>query len=162
MYVHEYFFTALRGSSLPLSNYRGQPLLIVNTASECGATPQYKKLQFLWDDYKQSGLVIIGIPSNDFGEQEPGDEEAIDEFCTTNYGVTFPMTAKQHVMGQSAHPLFAAMRDEIGEDAIPRWNFWKYLFDRQGQLLEFWPTAVEPDDPKITHAIEKNLRCWVF
>jgi glutathione peroxidase len=162
MNVHEYFFTSLTGTSLPLGNYRGQPILIVNTASNCDYTPQYRKLQLIWEDYRQSGLVVLGIPSNDFGEQEPDDEEVIAEFCYENYNVSFPMTSKQHVMGHGAHPLFAAMRDEVGEDAIPRWNFYKYLFDKQGQLLEFWPSAVEPDDPKITHQIERNLHSWIL
>jgi glutathione peroxidase len=161
MNVYEYFFTSITGTSLPLRNYRGQPLLIVNTASKCGYTPQYQKLQRIWEDYRQSGLTVIGIPSNDFGEQEPDDEDAILEFCDANYNITFPMTAKQHVMGLSAHPLFVAIREEIGEDAVPRWNFYKYLFDRQGQLLEFWPSAVEPDDPLITHQIERNLHSWI-
>ena len=134
MNVQEYFFTALGGSTMPLSNYRGQPILIVNTASKCGYTPQYQKLEFLWKDYKGSGLIVIGIPSNDFGEQEPDDEDAIAEFCTTNYNVTFPMTSKQSVIGRGAHPLFVAMREEFGEDVIPRWNFYKYFFDRQGLL----------------------------
>lgn len=162
MNIHEYFFTSLRGASLPLSNYRGQPILIVNTASECGYTPQYQKLQLIWEDYRQSGLVVVGIPSNDFGEQEPGDEETIDDFCTTNYSVSFPMTNKQHVIGRSAHPLFIALREEIGEDVSPKWNFWKYLFGRQGDLLAFWPSDVQPDDSKITHEIEKNLQSWIF
>ena len=162
MNVHEYFFNSLGGSSLALSNYRGQPILLVNTASKCGYTPQYQKLQQIWDDYRQSGLIVVGIPSNDFGEQEPDDEDVIAEFCSSNYGVSFPMTSKQHVTGQSAHPLFVAIREECGEDASPRWNFFKYLFDRQGQLLEFWPSAVEPDDPRITHQIECNLHSWIL
>ena len=162
MNVHEYFFTSLTGASLPLSNYRGQPILIVNTASACGYTPQYRKLQLLWEDYKEGGLVIVGIPSNDFGEQEPEDEETIAEFCSVNYKVSFPMTGKQHVTGRMAHPLFVALREEVGEDAIPRWNFCKYLFDRQGELLDYWPSAIEPDDPKITHQIERNLQSWIL
>jgi len=162
MNVHEYFFTSLGGSSLALSNYRGQPILLVNTASKCGYTPQYQKLQKIWDDYRQSGLMVVGVPSNDFGEQEPDDEDVIAEFCSSNYGVSFPMTNKQHVIGRSAHPLFVAIREECGEDALPRWNFFKYLFDGQGQLLEFWPSAVEPDDPQITHQIERNLHSWIL
>ena len=162
MNVYEYFFTSIYGSTLPLGNYRGQPLLIVNTASRCDYTPQYMKLQRIWEDYRQSGLTVIGIPSNDFGDLEPDDEDVIAEFCSTNYNVTFPMTGKQHVMGLSAHPLFIAIREEHGEDASPRWNFFKYLFDRQGQLLEYWPSAVEPDDPLITHQIERNLHSWIL
>jgi glutathione peroxidase len=162
MNVFEYVFTSINGASLPLRNYQGQPLLLVNTASKCGYTPQYTKLQRIWEDYRQSGLVIIGIPSNDFGEQEPDDEDVIAEFCSSNFNVSFPMTTKQKVMGLGTHPLFVAIREEFGEDAAPRWNFFKYLFDRQGQMLGFWPSAVEPDDPVITHQIERNLQSWVL
>ena len=145
-----------------MSNYQGQLIFIVNTASECEYTPQYRELQRLWMDYKQSGLVVIGIPCDDFGHQEPGDEESIAEFCEKNYQVNFPMTGKYRVMGVSAHPLFHAIREEFGDDATPRWNFYKYLFDRRGQLIDFWPSAVSPDDPAITHQIECNLQSWVL
>ena len=162
MNAYEFYFKSITGATLPLSMYQGQPLLIVNTASECGYTPQYQKLQKLWNEYRGSGLMVIGIPSNDFGEQEPGDEESIANFCYENYGVTFPMTAKQSVIGREAHPIFHAMVEEFGSDLIPKWNFTKYFFDRRGQMLEFWPSAVEPDDPVITHVIERNLSSWVF
>jgi len=162
MNVFEHVFVSITGSRMPLSNYRGQPLFIVNTASECGYTPQYAQLQRLWMDYKQSGLVVIGIPCDDFGHQEPGNEQDIIEFCETNYQVNFPMTGKYNVMGLSAHPLFHAIREEFGEDATPRWNFHKYLFDRNGQLVDFWPSAVPPNDSAVTHAIECNLQSWVL
>ena len=162
MNVFEHVFVSISGARMPLFNYQGQPLLIVNTASECGYTPQYQQLQRIWMDYRQSGLFVIGIPCNDFGNQEPGDEEAIAEFCDANYGVNFPMTAKYSVMGRSAHPLFHAIREEFGEDASPRWNFYKYLFNRNGQLVDFWPSKVLPDDTAITHKIEVNLQSWVL
>jgi len=162
MNVFEFVFMSINGASMPLSNYRGQPLLIVNTASECDYTPQYEALQHIWEDYRQSGLIVIGIPCNDFGQQEPGDEEAIAEFCHTNYQVGFPMTGKYNIMGLAGHPLFNAIREEFGDDATPRWNFHKYLFDRNGQLVEFWPSRVTPDDPVITHQIERNLQSWVL
>jgi glutathione peroxidase len=162
MNVHEYVFLSISGAPMPLSNYRGQPILIVNTASECGYTPQYAQLQRIWEDYRQSSLMVIGIPSNDFGQQEPGDEAEIAEFCETNYSVNFPMTSKQSVHGISAHPLFQALRDEAGEDSVPRWNFWKYLFGRDGGLVAFWPSRVTPDDPAMTHQIERNISSWVF
>jgi glutathione peroxidase len=161
MNVYEYVFFGLRGASMPLSNYRGQPILFVNTASECGYTPQYAQLQRVWKDYQQSGLIVIGMPCDDFGHQEPGDEDAIAEFCETNYQVDFPMTGKYHVMGVSAHPLFHAIREEFG-DETPRWNFHKYFFDRYGQLVDHWPSKVPPDDPAITHRIETNLQSWVL
>jgi len=147
---------------MPLSRFQGQPILIVNTASECGHTPQYQELQRLGIDYKHSGLVVIGMPCDDFGHQEPGDEDTIAAFCETNYQVSFPMTGKYSVMGISAHPLFHAIREEFGDDAIPRWNFHKYLFDRTGQLIGFWPSAVRPEDSAITHQIERNLQSWVL
>lgn len=162
MNVFEYVFTSIYGSNMPLSNYRGQPILIVITASKSDYTPQYMKLRRIWDDYRQSGQIVIGIPCNDFGEQEPEDEDVIAEFCSSQYNISFPMTSKQHVMGMSAHPLFQAIREECGEDASPRWNFFKYLFDRNGALVGFWPSAVEPDDPLITHQIERNLHSWIL
>ena len=162
MNVYEFVFISINGGRMPLSRYQGQPLLIVNTASECGYTPQYKALQRLWLDYRQSGLMVIGMPCDDFGHQEPGDEDSIAEFCETNYQISFPMTGKYHVMGLSAHPLFHAIREEFGEDVTPRWNFHKYFFDRTGQLKDFWPSAVSPDDSAITHQIECNLQSWVL
>lgn len=162
MNVFEYVFVSINGIRMPLSNYQGQPLLIVNTASECGYTSQYKELQRLWMDYRQSGLMVIGIPCDNFGHQEPGDEDEIAEFCETNYQVSFPMTGKYHVMGISAHPMFQAIREEFGDEAAPRWNFHKYLFDRTGNMVGSWPSDVVPDDTAITHQIERNLQSWVL
>lgn len=162
MNVFEFVFISINGASMPLRNFQGQPLLIVNTASACEYTPQYTALQRIWEDYRQSGLMVIGIPCNDFGQQEPGDEETIAEFCANQYQVSFPLTGKYNIMGISAHPLFASIREEFGDDATPRWNFYKYLFDRNGQLVDFWPSRVTPDDPLVTHQIERNLQSWVL
>ena len=162
MNIYEYVFTSLHGGNMPLSRYKGQPILIVNTASECGFTPQYQGLQRLWMDYKDSGLVVIGVPCDDFGQQEPGDEKSIAEFCDTNYQVSFPMTTKYGVIGIEGHRLFHDIREEFGDDALPRWNFHKYLFDCSGQLIEFWPSKVPPGDPDITHKIESNLQSWIL
>jgi glutathione peroxidase len=160
MNVFEYRFRALRGANMPLDKWSGQPLLIVNTASECGYTRQYAGLQDLWQEYRPSGLVVIGIPCNDFGGQEPGDEADIAEFCTGQFGVTFPMTEKYSVIGRDAHPLFMALREEYTADILPSWNFFKYLFGRDGQLLDHWPAKTEPNDPGFRHVIEKNLGSW--
>ena len=162
MNVFEFVFVSINGSSMPLSNYQGQPLLIVNTASECDYTPQYTGLQRIWEDYRHSGLMVIGIPCNDFGHQEPADEDTIAEFCSNNYQVNFPMTGKYNIMGISCHPLFNAIREEFGDDATPRWNFYKYLFDSSGQMVDFWPSKVTPEDPSITHQIERNLHSWIL
>lgn len=162
MNIFNYNFMGLRGGPMSLERYRNQPILLVNTASECGFTPHYAKLQQIHNDYQQSGLVIIGVPCNDFGEQEPGTEEEIDEFVHTNYKVTFPMTAKYSVIGINAHPLFKDMAQEYGGDVLPRWNFHKYLFDRKGSLVEHWPAKIPPDDPAVIHTITRNLQSWTL
>ena len=162
MNVHEFVFMSISGAPMPLRNYQGQPILIVNTASECEYTPQYHELEKLHQDYHQGGLVVIGMPCNDFGGQEPGSEEEIAEFCSENYSVHFPMTGKYNAMGLSAHPMFHAIREEFGDDATPHWNFYKYLFDRNGQMVDYWPSRVPPNDPAITHQIERNLQSRVL
>jgi glutathione peroxidase len=160
MRVHEFAFRSLTGATMPLERWKGQPLLLVNTASECGYTPQYAKLQAMWQEYRPSGLVVIGMPCNDFGAQEPGEEAAINEFCSSHFGVTFPMTEKLTIIGPRPHPLFIAMREEFTSDILPRWNFHKYLFGRDGDLIHHWPSKVEPDEPGFRHEIERNLNSW--
>lgn len=160
MNLYEYSFAALEGGALSLERYRSQPIMIVNTASECGYTPQYTALQRLYLDYQQSGLVVVGIPCNDFGEQEPGSEEEIARFVREEHAVTFPMTAKYSVIGQDRHPLFRDMAEQVGPDILPRWNFHKYLFDRRGQLVEHWPSATKPDDPALLHQVARHLQSW--
>ncbi len=160
MRVHEFVFRSIGGATMPLERWKGQPLLIVNTASECEYTPQYKKLQNLWTEYMPSGLVVIGIPCNDFGAQEPGSEEEIMEFCSSRYQVSFPMTTRQTISGRGAHPLFIALREEYTRDILPTWNFFKYLFGRDGQLVQHWPSKVEPDELTFKREIERNLQSW--
>ena len=160
MRVHEYRFRSITGANMPLNRWTGQPLLLVNTASECGFTPQYAKLQALWEEYRPAGLVVIGIPCNEFGAQEPGDDETINKFCSDSFGVTFPMTEKLTILGRDSHPLFIAMREEYTSDMLPTWNFFKYLFGRDGNLLHHWPSNIEPDDPGFRHLLEKNLGSW--
>lgn len=162
MRVHEFVFRSLQGASMPLERWSGQPILLVNTASECGYTPQYSRLQAMWEEYKHAGLVVLGVPCNDFGAQEPGDESAIAEFCSTQFNVTFPMTEKQSIVGKDAHPLFLAMREEYTSDVLPRWNFFKYLFGREGDLLHHWPSKIDPDEPGFRHDIERNLGSWTL
>lgn len=162
MHVHEFVFMSIDNAPMPLRNYQGQPILFVNTASKCEFTPQYRMLEKIWEDYRQSGLIVIAMPCNDFGQQEPGGEEEIAEFCRDEYNVSFLMTGKYNVMGLSAHPMFGMIREEFGDDATPRWNFYKYLFDRAGQMVDFWPSKVQPDDPLITHQIECSLHSWIL
>lgn len=162
MRVHEFAFRSVTGASMPLERWKGQPLLLVNTASECGFTPQYAKLQALWEEYRPGGLVVIGVPCNDFGGQEPGDEAAIHAFCSDRFGVTFPVTGKQSIVGERPHPLFIAMREQYSSDILPKWNFFKYLFGRDGELVHHWPSKVEPDDPGLRHELERNLGSWTM
>lgn len=162
MNFYNYTFKSLSGAPISMERFRNQPILVVNTASECGYTPQYAKLQVLYNDYNQSGLEVLGIPSNDFGGQEPGTEEEIADFVWREYRVRFPMTAKYPVIGRDAHPLFIDLSQEYGSDILPRWNFHKYLFDRKGKLIESWPSEVEPDDSAVIHQITRNLQSWTL
>jgi glutathione peroxidase len=153
----DFSFTALDGTDLPLSRFAGKPILLVNVASQCGFTPQYAGLQKLHETYGPQGLVVLGVPSNDFGAQEPGSEQEIRRFCETGFGVGFPLTAKQAVIGSSAHPLYRWIVDQLGEDQAPRWNFHKYLIGRDGELIDAWPSRVAPQANEITSAIAAAL-----
>jgi glutathione peroxidase len=144
-------------SPLPLSRFAGKTLLIVNTASRCGLTYQYEALQALWERYRDRGLVVIGVPSNDFGGQEPGRESEIKTFCETTFGIDFPMTSKVDVIGKEAHPLYRWAVRALGPEAAPRWNFHKYLIAPDGHLVTWFPSRTEPDAPELTRAIEDNL-----
>ena len=125
--AYQFEFVSIDGEKLPLAEWRGRPVLVVNTASFCGYTPQYRDLEALWRRYQPRGLVVLGVPSNDFGEQEPGTASEIKEFCAINYQVDFPLTEKYRVVGGAAHPFYRWVAAQLGEGAAPRWNFHKYL-----------------------------------
>ena len=157
MTAHAFSLPAIEGGDMSLAAYKGKPVLVVNTASQCGFTPQYEDLQALHEKYEKRGLVVIGVPSNDFGAQEPGSNSQIQAFCTSTFGIAFPMTEKQTVVGGGAHPLFRWIAQEAGEGAAPRWNFHKYLIDGDGLLVGAWPSRVKPTSAEITGEIEKLL-----
>lgn len=157
MSAHDFSFPGRDGGTIEMADFKGKAVLVVNTASACGYTPQYAALQRLWQDNRDGGLVVLGVPSNDFGTQEPGDEAQIKTFCETTFGVDFPMTAKQKVIGGGAHPFYKWIVDEVGEDAAPRWNFHKYLIGPDGELAGLWPSDVAPDDPRIIGAKDEAL-----
>jgi glutathione peroxidase len=157
MQGYDFEFTSIEGDKLPLSQYRGHPVLVVNTASFCGYTPQYQDLEALWRTYRDRGLVVIGVPSNDFGAQEPGTASEIKQFCEGNYAVDFPLTDKQAVIGAKAHPFFRWIASELGEAGAPRWNFHKYLIAPDGSLAGAWPSRVRPTDKEITAEVEQLL-----
>lgn len=147
--VFAFTTSALNGGELKLAGFAGKVLLIVNTASECGFTPQYAGLEKLWQDYRDKGLVVLGFPCNQFGKQEPGTEQEIGAFCQTNYGVTFPMSQKIDVNGDDAHPLYKYLREQapgvLGTQAI-KWNFTKFLVDRHGKVVDRYASTTKPEE----------------
>ena len=150
---------SLTGETVELASFRGRPMLIVNTASKCGYTPQYAGLQQLHERYGERGLAVIGFPSNDFGNQEPGTAEEIGNFCRLNYGVTFPMMAKVHTKGPDQAPVYRTLTAESGADfeGEVRWNFTKFLVDQNGRVVARFESGVEPLDDRITSAIDALL-----
>jgi glutathione peroxidase len=155
--AYQFEFAAIDGENLPLAAWRDRPVLVVNTASFCGYTPQYRDLETLWQRYHDRGLVVLGVPSNDFGQQEPGSAAEIKQFCETNYQIEFPLTEKYRVIGDGAHPFYRWVAAQLGEDGAPRWNFHKYLIGPDGQLAGAWPSRVAPLDPAIVGEIEAML-----
>ena len=155
--LSDFHALAITGEDQPLARYAGQVVLVVNTASQCGFTPQYEGLQSLYERYAPQGLVVLGFPCDQFGHQEPGDEAAIDDFCKLNFGVTFPLFAKIEVNGDGAHPLYRWLRQEKGGilgDAV-KWNFTKFLVGRDGAVVKRYPPTTTPD--KIAGDIEAAL-----
>jgi glutathione peroxidase len=155
--AYDFAFNSIDGGPLPLGNFRGKALLVVNVASQCGLTPQYSGLEELWKANRDRGLVVLGVPANDFGAQEPGTEKEIKTFCETRFAVDFPMTAKEHVIGADAHPLYKWVAAELGEDAAPKWNFHKYLFGRDGGIAGTFGSRMAPDAPELKSAIDEAL-----
>jgi glutathione peroxidase len=153
----DFSFVGIDGEALKLSEFEGKAVLVVNTASQCGFTPQYKGLEALFQKYRDRGLVVLGVPSNDFGGQEPGSSSEILEFCETNFAVDFPLTEKVKVTGDDAHPFFRWAAKEMGPLAKPRWNFHKYLIAPDGRLVDWFSTVTSPDSASVSRAIEANL-----
>lgn len=153
----DFTFTAIDGKPLPLDSFQSHALLVVNTASKCGFTKQYKELQGVYEKFRERGLVVLGVPSNDFGGQEPGQEAEIAAFCEARFGVTFPLAAKTPVSGNSAHPFYRWAGDEVGMLGRPRWNFHKYLIAPDGRLATWFSSVTPPDADRVTEAIEAVL-----
>ena len=154
--AYAFSFKSLDGKDIALSAYAGHPILVVNTASQCGYTPQFAGLQDLWSRYRERGLMVIGVPSNDFGGQEPGGASEIARTAQGEFHVTFPLAEKAAVKGPSAHPFYKWAAQERPQEA-PRWNFHKYLIGRDGSLKASFSTTVEPNDPRIIATIELEL-----
>lgn len=152
--LHDLSAETINHQPQPLSAYAGKVVLVVNTASECGYTPQYAGLEQLWRDYQGRGLAVLGFPSNEFGGQEPGSEEQIKTFCETRYRVSFPMFAKVATKGTEQSPVYRFLTAQHGE---PKWNFHKYLVGKDGRVLRAFESKVKPDDPELRQAIESAL-----
>lgn len=155
--IYSFSFLSIKGINLPLDTFKGKVLLIINTASKCGFTKQYDGLEKLYLQYKDRGFVILGVPSNDFGSQEPGNESEIENFCKVNFGVTFPLTKKTKVSGKDAHPFYLWAKQELGFGTAPKWNFHKYLVNREGKLVDYFHSTTKPDNPRLVKAIEQLL-----
>jgi glutathione peroxidase len=157
--AHDFTFSRLGGgAAIALREFAGKPVLVVNVASACGLTPQYRGLQALHEGARERGLVVLGVPCNDFGAQESAGEAEIAGFCETNYGVTFPMTGKVAIVDTGArHPFYAWIADELGEDALAKWNFHKYLVGKDGALAGAFSSRVAPEDAELLRAIDAAL-----
>jgi glutathione peroxidase len=154
--AYAFTFKSLEGSDISLASYAGHPILVVNTASLCGYTPQYTGLQAIWTRYRDKGLMVLAVPSNDFGGQEPGGKTENEQTAQREYHVTFPLTEKAAVKGPDAHPFYKWASQERPLET-PRWNFHKYLIGRDGHLKAAFTSAVEPNDPRLIDAIEQEL-----
>ena len=157
--VHDIKLNTIEGKESSLAEYKGKVVLLVNVASKCGLTPQYKALQEIHDKYKDKGFTVVGVPCNDFGAQEPGSSKEIVEFCTENYNVTFPLMEKVHVKGDGQHPLYTRL---TGKDAeFPgeiKWNFGKFLIGKDGKVLKRFEPRTTPDSEEVVKAIEAALK----
>jgi glutathione peroxidase len=153
----DFSFKDVEGETINLANYKDKVIVIVNVASRCGFTNQYKDLQVLWKDYKDKGLIVIGVPSNNF-RQEPGTNKEIKNFCETTFGISFPITEKLNVIGTSAHPFFKWAKDNHGSSAIPKWNFHKIIVGKNGKVVETFASITKPSSKKFISAIEKEIK----
>lgn len=154
MNLYDFTVPGLDGKPMPLSAFKGKVVLAVNVASECGFTPQYAGLEWLYETYRDRGLVVVGFPCNQFGGQEPGSAEAIQSFCTTKFHVTFPMAAKLDVKGPGQAPVYGFLTQGRG---VPEWNFHKYLVGKDGQVLQSFPSKVKPESEELKGAVEAAL-----
>ena len=155
--AYDFKFNDLDGREINLNEFKSKVIVVVNVASQCGFTNQYEDMQKVWDKYQDKGVVILGVPSNDFGKQEPGTSEEIKNFCEAKFGITFPMTEKVSVKGENAHPFYIWARENHGKSAIPKWNFHKIIIGKDGKVLDTFTSMTNPSSKKFIKAIEKAL-----
>ena len=155
--VYDFKFNDLDGSPLKLSEYKNKVIVVVNVASQCGFTSQYEDMQKIWEKYQDQGLVLLGVPSNDFGNQEPGNNQEIKNFCEAKFGITFPMTEKISVKGEDAHPFYIWAQKNHGSSAVPKWNFHKIIINKEGKISKTFSSITNPSSSKFIKTIEKLL-----
>jgi len=153
----DFKINSINGEELDLSTFNGKTILLVNVASNCGFTKQYDDLQKLYDDFKDKGLIVLGVPTNQFGGQEPGTESEIKNFCETNFNITFPMTSKYYVKGDNAHPVYKWAKDTFGKSTVPKWNFHKILINKKGKIEDTFASFTSPMSKKIINKLDQIL-----
>ena len=155
--AYDFKFKDLDGSALNLSEYKSKVVVVVNVASQCGFTNQYEDMQNVWEQYQSRGVVMLGVPSNDFGKQEPGSNEDIKNFCEAKFGITFPMTEKVSVKGTDAHPFYIWAEKNHGKSAVPKWNFHKIIINKEGKIEKTFSSITNPSSKKFKEVIENLL-----
>jgi glutathione peroxidase len=155
--IYDFSIKEINGNLINLFDYKNKVILIVNVASKCGFTKQYAGLQKIYDQYKGDGLIVLAVPSNQFGDQEPGTSKEIKDFCETNFNITFPIVEKTDVKGKNAHPIFIWAKENYGISAIPKWNFHKILINKDGKVQKTFGSFTKPESDKIINEIEKIL-----
>ena len=155
--AYDFNFNDLDGSPLNLAEYKGKVIIVVNVASQCGFTKQYEDMQKVWEKYQVKGVIMLGVPSNDFGSQEPGSNEEIKDFCEAKFGINFPMTEKVSVKGENAHPFYLWAKKNHGKSAIPKWNFHKIIIGKNGKVIDTFASITNPSSKKFIIALEEAL-----
>ena len=154
---YDFKLELITGETISLDKYEGKTVLLVNVASKCGFTKQYTDLQKLWEKYREKDLIVLGVPSNQFGNQEPGSNNEIKNFCETNFNINFPMTSKYDVKGENAHEIYKWAKDTFGKSAVPKWNFHKILIDKNGKIYDTYVSFTNPMSKKIIKDLENIL-----
>ena len=154
---YDFELDLITGETISLDKYEGKAILLVNVASKCGFTKQYTDLQNLWEKYREKNLIVLGVPSNQFGSQEPGSNDEIKDFCETNFNINFPMTSKYDVKGENAHDVYKWAKDTFGKSAVPKWNFHKILIDKNGKIHDTFASFTNPMSKKIIKELENIL-----
>ena len=156
--AYDFQFKDLDGGKLNLSEYKDKVIIVINVASQCGFTKQYEDMQNIWEKYEAKGLIMLGVPTNDFGKQEPGTNKEIKNFCESKFGITFPMTEKISVKGDSAHPFYLWAKKNYGKSAIPKWNFHKIIIGKDGKIHDTFTSITKPTSGKFIDSIDKALK----